>query len=518
MCGIVFVSGSVDSTTQSLCKKLQLIKHRGPDFVSFETKGTQHWVGHVRLALNGIDEDVPQPFKYETSSGNDIMLAANGEIYNQKSIRNNIKYHSYEFKSKTNDCEAIIPVMLNHGIQGPKELDGQFAFVMTYGDTFYIARDPFGICSLYYGFDDNDNIWCSSELKCIHDSVKTVQHTPPGCVIHNLDGVVNTFCYNDRTWMYKVLHYTPKTNVIYDLLTKAVKKRLMAECEIGLFLSGGLDSSIIAAIAQLQCEYKMKSFSVGFSKDAPDLQKARLVADHIGTDHHELIISTEDALEALPDVIKHIETYDVTTIRASVPMFLLAKYIASKGIKCCLSGEGSDEIFGGYLYFRNTNDPAVFHKECVRLLKNLHMFDCLRSHKSCLAHSLEVRTPFLDMSFVNYIMNMDPIYKTCTTNIEKYILRTCVPDNLLPNEIVWRQKEQFSDGVGYEWINTLKEKSDSTDDLENEEKYYYKIFTKMFNEDSCKDVTERWKPKWSNTSDPSGTKINHHVTQFVACD
>lgn len=514
MCGIVFVSGSVDSTNQSLCKKLQLIKHRGPDYVSYESNGNVHWLGHVRLALNGVSENVAQPFQYTTESGNNIMLAANGEIYNQKSIRNNVKYHSYKYKSTKNDCESIIPVMLQHGIQGPKELDGQFAFVMTYGDTFYIARDPFGICSLYYGFDQSGNIWCSSELKCIHDCVDEVMHVPPGCVINNLDGNINTFCYSDRTWMYKVLHYTPKTNVIYDLLVKAVRKRLMTECEIGLFLSGGLDSSVVAAIAQSESSYKMKSFSVGFSKDAPDLVKARQVAEYIGTEHHELVITTEDALGALKDVINHIETYDVTTIRASVPMFLLAKKMSSMGIKCALSGEGSDELFGGYLYFKNTMDSTMFHKECVRLLKNLHMFDCLRSHKSCLAHSMEVRTPFLDLPFVNYVMNMDPIYKTCTDNMEKHILRKCIPSDLLPYDIIWRQKEQFSDGVGYEWINALKKKSDSNTTLENEEMYYYNIFKSLFNEKSCQNVSERWKPKWCDTDDPSGTKIEHHVSNM----
>lgn len=515
MCGILFVSGSLDSSTLSpndLCKLLQLIKHRGPDFASYEFKNQKHWLGHVRLALNGVDENIPQPFSRTTQSGNDILLAANGEIYNQVAIRNNIKYNDYKFMSQNNDCEAIIPIMLHHGIHGPKELDGQFAFIMTYGDTFYIARDPFGICSLYYGFDESNNIWCSSELKCIHNNVKTVHHVPPGSVVHNIEGSVNTFCYNDRAWMYKVLHYTPKHNVIFDLFSKAVKKRLMAECEIGLFLSGGLDSSLVAAIAQQNTNYKMKSFSVGFSKDAPDLINARLVAKHIGTDHHELIISTDDALDALQDVIYHIETFDVTTIRASVPMYLLAKKMSSLGIKCALSGEGSDEIFGGYLYFKNTNDPQLFHKECVRLLKNLHMFDCLRSHKSCLAHSLEVRTPFLDISFVNYIMNMDPIYKTCCKNIEKNILRSCIPSDLLPHEIIWRQKEQFSDGVGYEWINKLKEKSNSTSNLSNEEDYYFNIFKSHFNESSCNDISERWKPLWSNTNDPSGTKISHHIS------
>ena len=204
MCGILFVSGSDDSTkaTNDLCKQLQLIKHRGPDHVSYEKVG-KHWIGHVRLALNGINENVSQPFHYKTLSGKDVYLAVNGEIYNQTHIRNNLKYNFYEFESRFNDCEAIIPVMLANGVQGPKELDGQFAFVMTYGDTFYIARDPFGICSLYYGFDDNGALWCSSELKCIHNNVKTVMHVPPGTVLHNMEGVVSQFCYNDRTWMYK---------------------------------------------------------------------------------------------------------------------------------------------------------------------------------------------------------------------------------------------------------------------------------------------------------------------------
>ena len=204
MCGILFVSGSTDLTTQDLCKRLQLIKHRGPDYVSYEKTG-KNWIGHVRLALNGVNDNISQPFKKQIS-GKNIVLAANGEIYNQKAIRNNIKYYSYQFETKQNDCEAIIPIMLHHGIQGPKELDGQFAFVMVYEDTFYISRDPFGICSLYYGFDNDNNLWCSSELKSIHDVVTKVQHVPPGCVIHNMDGYVNTYCYNDRTWMYKVLH------------------------------------------------------------------------------------------------------------------------------------------------------------------------------------------------------------------------------------------------------------------------------------------------------------------------
>ena len=522
MCGIIFTDQVVQE--DDFKNKVMNLSHRGPDsfkIVSNNETGKELTFGQTLLSFRNMEEGKDMPYEFTAQNGVKWYLGSNAEIYNQALIRNDVRYHWYTYKTQENDGEVIFPVMCSHGFNGPRELDGQFAFVLTNGKTHYIARDPYGITSLYYGYDENNKIWVSSELKCIHNEVVEVRHVPPGYVLHNQSGEFQMYNYNTNPWMNRYMNYTPKTEVVYELLRKSVRKRLQSDSEVALFLSGGLDSSLVGAIAQSLTSYKMKSFSVGFSADSPDLVKARQVAEHIGTDHYELIVSVDDAIKALPDVISAIETFDVTTVRASVPMYLLAKYMHSKGVRCALSGEGSDEIFGGYLYFHNTNHPFHFHKECVRLLENLHMFDCLRAHKSGLASSVEVRVPFLDKGFVNYIMNMDPSFKMIQKGgIEKNILRSSVPDGLLPYDVVWRQKEQFSDGVGYCWIdslyqytteyNVVKDTIRNDPALTPEQKCFMDLFYKRYSDSVPHSITQVWVPKWSNTYDPSGRAQNVH--------
>ena len=525
MCGILFTNSIVNEDDFS--KRMNKMHSRGPD----STKciyNKNFTMGQCLLSFRNLEEGKKMPYEFIAQNGGKWYLASNAEIYNQKLIRNDIRYHWYTYQTKENDGEVIFPVMCAHGFNGPRELDGQFSYVLTNGDTYYIARDPYGITSLYYGFDLNNNIWVSSEMKCIYDVVSEVLHVPPGHVLHNQCGEFIAYKYNIQPWMNKYFTYNPKTEAIYEVLKKAVKKRLQSDSEVGLYLSGGLDSSIVAAIAQEHTSYQMKSFSVGFSKDSPDLINARNVAKHIGTNHHELVITEKYAIGLLPEVINAIETFDVTTVRASVPMYALAKYMHSNGVRCALSGEGSDEIFGGYLYFHNTSNQLHFHKECVRLLDNIHMFDCLRAHKSSLASSVEVRVPFLDKNFVNYIMNMNPAYKCCSGDeIEKKILRQSIPIGMLPDDILWRQKEQFSDGVGYSWIDELKNMTESavSDSEFNEQKnslnvkskeefYYRKIYDEMFPEDIG---IKRWIPRtdWDGVGyDPSGRAQGVHTNKY----
>ncbi|CAI4215364.1 unnamed protein product [Parascedosporium putredinis] len=514
------------------------VRHRGPD-----------WSGNV---ICNNTKSGAQPL---TNADDSIILAVNGEIYNHRLIRKNLK-NPYHFKTHS-DCEVVIPLYMEHDIAAPKFLDGMFSFVLydKAQDRVIAARDPIGVTSFYQGWSSSEPeaVYFASELKCLHPVCDKIVAFPPGHIYDSKTG--QTTRYFEPSW-----------------------KRLMAEVPYGVLLSGGLDSSLVASIAQRETlrlkqaaldanggvvddesanvdkgeglvgideDYKLStltflpqlnSFSIGLP-DAPDTKAALEVAKFLGTKHHVMTFTIEDGLNALSDVIYHLETYDVTTIRASTPMYLLSRKIKAMGIKMVLSGEGSDEIFGGYLYFHAAPDREAFHDETVRRVKNLHLADCLRANKSTSAWGLEARVPFLDKQFLETAMNIDPQDKMITEGkIEKYILRKAFdtkdePDvqPYLPDEILYRQKEQFSDGVGYGWIDALKDNAELhvTDEMmknpkpewgseipDTKEAYWYRL---MFDEHfpvSCASTVMRWTPKWSKQTDPSGRAISIHNAKY----
>lgn len=516
------------------------------------------------------------------SPDKNIALAVNGEIYNYKILRKQLQ-KPYEFKTHS-DCEIIIPLVsiwifrwvnllirkkyTEHGVDAPKFLDGMFSWVLhdKEQDRVVAARDPIGITTFYMGRSSQtpNSVYFASELKCLHPVCDKIISFPPG---HVYDSKTDSLTrYYSPKWLLEPT-YTPSDPIDYlklrRTLERSVRKRLMAEVPYGVLLSGGLDSSLVAAIAQRERirakqEYdarpngktendtlvglddedhlsgtpittELHSFSIGLP-DAPDTKAAIEVAKFLGTRHHAFTFTIEDGLDALTDVIFHLETYDVTTIRASTPMFLLARKIKAMGVKMVLSGEGSDEIFGGYLYFHAAPDKAAFHTECVNRVQNLHLADCLRANKSTAAWGVEARVPFLDKEFLDLAMAIDPKEKMITPGrIEKYILRQAFDKSIdpaagayLPDKILWRQKEQFSDGVGYGWIDGLKDTAAKhvTDEMlakpktewgsdipETKEAYWYRTMFDDHFPPSCAETVMRWKPTWSKQSDPSGRYV-----------
>jgi len=533
-------------------------------------------LAHERLSIVGVDSGA-QPL---TNSDESIALAVNGEIYNHRLIRKHLK-HPYHFKTHS-DCEVIIPLYMEFDIDAPKHLDGMFSFVLydKAQDRTIAARDPIGITSFYQGWSSKmpGAVFFASELKCLHSVCDKIISFPPG---HIYDSKTDkTTRYFQPTWWDPT--NVPTAPIDYKLLRetfeKSVRKRLMAEVPYGVLLSGGLDSSLVASIAQRETlrlkaavlsqmengetngvqnedageglvgiddENKLttttflpqlNSFSIGLP-NAPDTKAAIEVAKFLGTKHHDMTFTIEDGLNALSDVIYHLESYDVTTIRASTPMFLLSRKIKAMGVKMVLSGEGSDEIFGGYLYFHAAPDKKAFHEETVRRVKNLHLSDCLRANKSTSAWGLEARVPFLDKQFLEVAMGIDPQEKMITKDrIEKYILRKAFDTSdepgakpYLPHHILYRQKEQFSDGVGYGWIDALKDNAELhvTDEMmknpkpewgndipDSKEAYWYRM---MFDEHFppyCAETVMRWTPTWSKQTDPSGRAISIHNQKY----
>ncbi|EOO03439.1 putative asparagine synthetase protein [Phaeoacremonium minimum UCRPA7] len=536
-----------------------------------------------------------------TNADESIILAVNGEIYNHRLIRKNLKT-PYHFKT-TSDCEVIIPLVshthlvtlvpldaprltamqyMQYGLDAPKYLDGMFSFVLYDKnlDRTIAARDPIGITTFYQGWSSKENnaVYFGSELKCLFPVCDKVESFPPGHVYDSKTGE-RTRYFQPSWWDGSKVPQTPvDLKLLRETLEKSVRKRLMAEVPYGVLLSGGLDSSLVASIAQRETlrlkkaalaaangetasapedldkgeglvgidddntlstvTYlpQLNSFSIGLP-GSPDNKAALEVAKFLGTKHHVMTFTIEDGLNALSDVIYHLETYDVTTIRASTPMYLLSRKIKAMGIKMVLSGEGSDEIFGGYLYFGHAPNKDAFHEECVRRVKNLHLADCLRANKSTSAWGLEARVPFLDKQFLEVAMNIDPADKMIDKDhMEKYILRkafdtTDEPETeaYLPDNILWRQKEQFSDGVGYGWIDALKDNAELhvTDEMmknpkpewgddipDTKEAYWYRC---MFDEHfppHCASTVMRWVPKWVQQSDPSGRAIASHVAKY----
>ena len=441
-------------------------RHRGPDWSGVYVHD-QAIIAHERLAIVGIDSGA-QPL---ISPDGKLVLGVNGEIYNHRELRDEVP--DFDFQTSS-DCEVILALFQRYGTDFLNRLNGIYAFVLwdSESERYLIARDPIGVMPLYYGRDENGMLWVASELKAIEPQCVQVQAFPPGHSLDSNDGEIRR--WYQPSWREFDNATTPANPTdLRQTLETAIHRQLMCDVPYGVLLSGGLDSSLVASIAQRYSDKRIESddrdqawwprlhsFAIGL-QDSPDLAAARIAAEAIGTQHHEFHYTIDEGLDALADVIRHIETFDVTTIRASTPMFLLARRIKAMGIKMVLSGEGADEIFGGYLYFHKAPNAQAFHEETVRKIEKLHQFDCLRANKSMAAWGVEARVPFLDLEFVDYAMSMDPAAKMAGDGKpEKGILREA-GRGLLPEEILWRQKEQFSDGVGYGWIDALKDHAEA---------------------------------------------------------
>ena len=547
MCGIVGIFNVREQPEELRRKALAMsrrIRHRGPDWSGIWSGGSAV-LAHERLSI--VDpESGGQPL---VSPDGKLVLAVNGEIYNHQEIRRRYA-GKYAFQTGS-DCEVILALYRDKGPDFLEELSGIFAFALydAEKDAFLIARDPVGVIPLYIGFDDADGkVYVASELKALEGQCERYEPFLPGHLYWSREPGMKR--WYTRDWMqFDAVRYNAASVLsLREALMDAVKRQLMSDVPYGVLLSGGLDSSVISAIAETYSDMRIEdnsrtrawwprlhSFAVGL-KGAPDLAKARLVAEHIGTVHHEINYTIQEGLDALQDVIYYTETYDVTTVRASTPMYLLARVIKSMGIKMVLSGEGADEIFGGYLYFHKAPDARSFHEETVRKLSKLHLYDCLRANKSLAAWGVEGRVPFLDKEFLDVAMRLNPEAKMCPgKTIEKKIVRDAFAD-MLPEEIVRRQKEQFSDGVGYSWIDTLKRiTSEAVTDEQmahaaerfpvhppqcKEEYYYRSIFAELFPSESaaravpseasvaCSTAAAlEWDAAFQGRNDPSGRAV-----------
>ena len=447
----------------SLCQR-----HRGPDWSGIiEHDGAI--IAHERLAI----VDVLSGAQPMVDAERGTILAVNGEIYNHLDLRASDEALEFPFQSGS-DCEVILALHRTLGKDLVNRLSGMYAFVLydPDRDEWLIARDPIGIIPLYYGTDADGRLWVASEMKALTPHCDDVRLFPPGHVWAKGEDTPTRFY--ERDWMEGDLPDTPyRPEDLRDALTESVRKHLMGDVPYGLLISGGLDSSVIAAIAMRHASRRVDdgghseawwprvhSFSIGL-EGSPDLAAAEEVAEAIGTVHHGLHFTIQEGIDALSEVIRHIETYDVTTIRASTPMFLMARKIKAMGIKMVLSGEGADELFGGYLYFHMAPDAREFHEETVRKVLGLHQFDCARANKSMMAWGIEARVPFLDREFIDYAMSLEPKEKMGGKGrIEKAVIRKAFK-GYIPDAILNRQKEQFSDGVGYGWIDGLRDHAEA---------------------------------------------------------
>jgi asparagine synthase (glutamine-hydrolysing) len=554
MCGFVGVfevSQDLSGMRKQVLKMAKRVRHRGPDWSGVYCEG-KTILAHERLSIVDI-ESGGQP---QYSRDKNLILAVNGEIYNHQEIRKRHK-GKYDFQSNS-DCEVILSLYHEKGADIFEDLSGIYAFALydKKNDAYFIGRDHIGIIPLYVGWDDAGQFFVASELKALEGFCSDIREFPAGHYLYSKEGSEIKRWYK-RDWMEydAVKDNLTDINTLRDGLEDAVHRQLMSDVPYGVLLSGGLDSSIISAIAKRYSKKRIEdgsdawwpqlhSFAVGL-KGSPDLISAREVANYIGTVHHEIHFTIEEGLDALSDVIYHIETYDVTTIRASTPMYLLARFIKSMGVKMVLSGEGSDELFGGYLYFHKAPDAKALHEETVRKLDKLHLYDCLRANKSLAAWGVEGRVPFLDFEFMDIAMRLNPEDKMCGNGkIEKHIVRKAFED-YLPEKIVWRQKEQFSDGVGYNWIDTLKataeqKVSDSqmarvaerfpiNPPMSKEEYWYRTMFEEHFPSASAAQtvpsvpsiacssaVALDWDAAFKQTADPSGRSIKTvHVDSMI---
>ena len=546
MCGIVCafdLKQNTETLRPQLLKMSKRLRHRGPDWSGIYS--TENAImGHERLSI--VDPaSGKQPL---FSPNNKIILAANGEIYNHLELREQLD-NKYKFSTKS-DCEIILALYQEKGVDFVDDLNGIFAFAIydSINDEFFIARDHMGIIPLYMGWDKHGTFYVASELKALEGVCTKIELFPPGHYWQSKDSAPTK--WYSRTWVdYKTVKDN-KTSIsdLHDALSDAVHRQLMSDVPYGVLLSGGLDSSITSALAKKFSSKRVESndtqsawwpqlhsFSVGLV-GSPDLEAAKKVSEHIGSIHHEVIFTIQEGLDAIRDVIYHLETYDITTVRASTPMYLMARSIKSHGIKMVLSGEGADELFGGYLYFHKAPSAEEFHKETVRKLDKLHQYDCLRANKSLAAWGIEGRVPFLDKEFIDVAMRINPKDKMINSDrMEKWVVRKAF-EEYLPESVAWRQKEQFSDGVGYSWIDTLKEVVDSavTDEQmlnanfrfplqtpQNKEEFYYRsIFQEHFPSDAAAlsvpsvpsvacstPIALEWDETFKNQNDPSGRAV-----------
>jgi asparagine synthase (glutamine-hydrolysing) len=546
MCGFV---GVFDLKVPALQLRPQVlsmskkIRHRGPDWSGIFSCD-KAILAHERLSI--VDPESGQQPLY--SKDGKLALAVNGEIYNHLEIRNRIG-DSYEFLTHS-DCEVILALYREKGVDFLEDLNGIFAFALydLENDVYLIARDHIGVIPLYQGWDKYGNYYVASELKALEGYCSKIEEFLPGKYLFSGDGEMKTWYERDWQSYDAVANNGFDIDELRDALEAAVRRQLMSDVPYGVLLSGGLDSSVISAIAKKYAAYRVESkdsekaywpqlhsFAVGLI-GSPDLTAAKKVAEYIGTVHHEIHFTVQEGLDAIRDVIYHLETYDVTTVRASTPMYLLSRVIKSMGVKMVLSGEGADEIFGGYLYFHKAPNARAFHEETVRKLSKLHLYDCLRANKSLAAWGVEGRVPFLDKEFLDVAMRINPEEKMAKNGrMEKWVVRKAFED-YLPESVVWRQKEQFSDGVGYNWIDSLKvmvtEKV--TDEMmstskyrfpintpmSKEEYFYRSIFTEHFPSDSAAScvpsvpsiacstpIALEWDASFKNNADPSGRSV-----------
>lgn len=519
------------------------MRHRGPDWSGIYC-GEQAVMAHERLSI--VDpQSGGQPLY---SKDRKLILSVNGEIYNHQQIRKQFE-GKYDFQTHS-DCEVILALYREKGTDFLEELNGIFAFALydEANDTYLIARDHIGIIPLYMGWDESGNFFVASELKALEGYCRKIEEFPPAHYLSSKEGVLRR--WYQRDWMdFENVKKNPVSIAeLRKALEDAVHRQLMSDVPYGVLLSGGLDSSVISAIAKKYAARRIESgdreaawwpqlhsFAIGL-EGSPDLAAARKVAAHIGTVHHEVHYTLQEGLDAIRDVIYHLETYDVTTVRASTPMYLLARVIKSMGIKMVLTGEGADEIFGGYLYFHKAPGAREFHEETLRKLERLHWYDCLRANKALAAWGVEGRVPFLDKAFLDVAMRLNPEAKMARSGrIEKWIVRKAF-ENYLPASVAWRQKEQFSDGVGYGWIDTLKKVAaeNVTDTMmenaafrfpihtpQSKEEYYYRsIFASHFPSDqaaacvpsvpsiACSTAEAlAWDAAFRNNADPSGRAV-----------
>jgi len=546
MCGIVCafeLKESAEVLRPQVLKMSKKIRHRGPDWSGIFDNNNAI-MAHERLAI--VDPISGKQPIY--SKDKNLVLAANGEIYNHLSLRKELK-KDYEFQTQS-DCEIILALYQEKGVEFLNDLNGIFAFALydVEKDEYFIARDHMGIIPLYMGWDKNGTFYVASELKALEGICTKIELFPPGHYLSSKEGELKTWYTRDWKDYNTVKDNETSIKEIRQALDEAVKRQLMSDVPYGVLLSGGLDSSITSALAKKYADKRIEtgdrenawyprlhSFAVGL-EGSPDLTAAKKVAKHLDTVHHEIKFSIQEGIDAIKDVIYHLETYDITTIRASTPMFLMARAIKALGIKMVLSGEGSDELFGGYLYFHKAPNAQEFHEETVRKLEKLHQYDCLRANKSLAAWGIEGRVPFLDKEFIDVAMRINPKDKMINgERMEKWVLRKAFED-MLPKSVAWRQKEQFSDGVGYSWIDTLKEMvNDKISDhqFENahhrfpiqtptskEEFYYRSIFEEHFPSDTAalsvpsvpsvacsSPVALAWDESFKNMNDPSGRAV-----------
>ena len=548
MCGIVCafdIKSNSDEVRSNVLRMAKKVRHRGPDWSGIYSNN-KAVLAHERLAI--VD---PTSGKQPIISDDGLkVIAVNGEIYNHIDLK---EKHTPDYNFKTeSDCEVILALYQEKGVNFLNDLNGIFAFALydSSNDKYLIARDHMGIIPLYIGWDKQNIFYVSSELKSLEGVCNKIELFPPGHYLDSIDGKLTKWYDPKWTSFDSVKDSETKIKLIHDSLSAAVKRQLMSDVPYGVLLSGGLDSSITSALAKKFASKRIESndqqdawwprlhsFSVGL-EGAPDLKAAKIVADHIGTVHHEINFTVQEGIDAIRDVIYHLETYDVTTVRASTPMYLMARAIKSLGIKMVLSGEGADELFGGYLYFHKAPNSKEFHEETVRKLDKLHQYDCLRANKSLAAWGIEGRVPFLDKEFIEVAMGINPEDKMIKNGrIEKWVLREAFKD-YLPESVLWRQKEQFSDGVGYSWIDSLKElvsEEVSDSDFKNaseifpvnppqnkEEFYYRSIFKDHFPSNAAaKSVPSvpsvacstpqalEWDEAFKNMNDPSGRSVSN---------